>query len=49
MDEPALNQLPDHVGRWQRFLEGCQLAASSAQPLWPAGHLTRINGLVMEA
>lgn len=49
MDESALNQLPDHVGRWQRFLEGCQLAASSAQPLWPAGHLTRINGLVMEA
>nr|WP_240327765.1 flagellar protein export ATPase FliI [Dechloromonas sp. HYN0024] len=25
------------------------MAASSAQPLWPAGHLTRINGLVMEA
>ncbi|AXS79187.1 flagellar protein export ATPase FliI [Dechloromonas sp. HYN0024] len=49
MDEPALTHLPDHVGRWQRFLEGCQLAASSAQPLWPAGHLTRINGLVMEA
>ena len=49
MDEPALSHLPDHVGRWQRFLEGCQLAASSAQPLWPAGHLTRINGLVMEA
>jgi flagellum-specific ATP synthase len=49
MDEQALIPLPDHVGRWQRFLEGCQLAASSAQPLWPAGHLTRINGLVMEA
>ncbi|WP_371413225.1 flagellar protein export ATPase FliI [Dechloromonas sp. HYN0024] len=44
-----MTHLPDHVGRWQRFLEGCQLAASSAQPLWPAGHLTRINGLVMEA
>ncbi|MDP2881461.1 MAG: flagellar protein export ATPase FliI [Azonexus sp.] len=44
-----MTPLPDHVGRWQRFLDGCQLAASSAQPLWPAGHLTRINGLVMEA
>jgi flagellum-specific ATP synthase len=49
MDEPALNPPPDHVGRWQRFLDGCQLAAASAQPLWPAGRLTRINGLVMEA
>jgi flagellum-specific ATP synthase len=49
MDEPTLIPLPDHVGRWQRFLEGCQLAASSAQPLWPVGRLTRINGLVMEA
>ena len=49
MDEPTLTPLPDHVGRWQRFLEGCQLAASSAQPLWPVGRLTRINGLVMEA
>ena len=49
MDEPALTHLPDHVGRWQRFLYGCQLSASSAQPLWSAGHLTRINGLVMEA
>ncbi len=41
--------LSDHTGRWQRFLDGCRLAASSAQPLWPAGRLTRINGLVMEA
>jgi len=49
MDESAVIQLPDHVGRWQRFLEGCQLSATSAQPLWPAGRLTRINGLVMEA
>jgi flagellum-specific ATP synthase len=49
MDESALTPLPDHVGRWQRFLDGCQLAASSAQPLWPTGRLTRINGLVMEA
>jgi len=49
MDEPTLTAVPDHVGRWQRFLDGCQLAAASAQPLWPAGRLTRINGLVMEA
>ena len=49
MDEPTLIALPDHVGRWQRFLEGCELSAASAQPLWPAGRLTRINGLVMEA
>jgi flagellum-specific ATP synthase len=49
MDERALTPLPDHVGRWQRFLDGCQLSATSAQPLWPAGRLTRINGLVMEA
>ncbi len=40
---------PDHIGRWQRFLANCQLAASQAQPLWPSGRLTRINGLVMEA
>lgn len=41
--------LPDHPGRWQSFLENCRLAASNAQPLWPIGRLTRINGLVMEA
>ena len=40
---------PDHIGRWQRFLANCQVAASQAQPLWPSGRLTRINGLVMEA
>lgn len=41
--------LPDHIGRWQRYLANCQSAASQAQPLWPSGRLTRINGLVMEA
>jgi len=41
--------LPDHIGRWQRFLTNCQTAASQAQPLWATGRLTRINGLVMEA
>ncbi len=40
---------PDHTGRWQNFLDNCRLAAANAQPLWPVGHLTRINGLVMEA
>lgn len=40
---------PNHTGRWQDFLDNCRLAASNAQPLWPIGHLTRINGLVMEA
>ena len=39
----------DHVGRWQRYLANCQTAVSQAQPLWPSGRLTRINGLVMEA
>jgi flagellum-specific ATP synthase len=41
--------LPDHIGRWQRFLAYCQNSAAQAQPLWPSGRLTRINGLVMEA
>lgn len=41
--------LLDHPLRWQRFLEGCKLSAGNAQPIWPSGRLTRINGLVMEA
>lgn len=50
MAEDTLNPpLPDHTGRWQRFLEGCQHSVSGAQPLWPVGRLTRINGLVIEA
>jgi flagellum-specific ATP synthase len=49
MAEQSVIELPDHSGRWQRFLDGCRMAASSAQPLWPIGRLTRINGLVMEA
>ncbi len=49
MAEHLVSPLPDHSQGWQRFLEGCRLAASSAQPLWPVGRLTRINGLVMEA
>ncbi|KAB2926516.1 MAG: flagellar protein export ATPase FliI [Dechloromonas sp.] len=43
-DEPAA-----HSRRWNRFLDNCRTAAGNAQPLWPAGRLTRINGLVMEA
>ena len=40
---------PTHAGRWRQFLDHCRIAAGNAQPLWPIGHLTRINGLVMEA
>ena len=39
----------DHILRWQDFLGNCREAASQATPLLPSGHLTRINGLVMEA
>ena len=49
MAKQPVIELPDHSGRWQRFLDGCRMAASSAQPLWSVGRLTRINGLVMEA
>ncbi len=40
---------PDHGARWRRFLNHAGIAASHAQPFWPSGRLTRINGLVMEA
>jgi flagellum-specific ATP synthase len=43
------DRLPDHRSRWQDFLDGCRLSAGNAQPIWPSGRLTRINGLVMEA
>jgi flagellum-specific ATP synthase len=50
MDQASLEPAaPDHIGRWQRFLNNCQNAATSAHPFWPSGRLTRINGLVMEA
>lgn len=42
-------ELPQHTARWSQFLEHCSISASNAQPLWPVGRLTRINGLVMEA
>lgn len=38
-----------HINRWRDFLGNCEDAASQASPLLPSGHLTRINGLVMEA
>lgn len=39
----------ERTTRWQTFLKNCQTAAANAQPLLPSGHLTRINGLVIEA
>ena len=45
MTTPPRNSL----ALWQQFLENCTAAAGNASPLLPAGHLTRINGLVMEA
>jgi len=40
---------PSSLALWQQFLENCTEAAANAHPLLPSGHLTRINGLVMEA
>jgi len=39
----------DYLTRWRTFLDNCREAAGLATPLLPSGHLTRINGLVMEA
>jgi flagellum-specific ATP synthase len=39
----------NHLARWCDFLGNCQEALSLANPLLASGHLTRINGLVMEA
>ncbi|UCV04558.1 flagellar protein export ATPase FliI [Dechloromonas denitrificans] len=49
MAESITPERPDHAARWNNFLHNCGIAASNAQPLWPTGRLTRINGLVMEA
>ena len=46
MNDPAGNE---HLGAWSTFLGNCREAAAQASPLLPSGHLTRINGLVMEA
>ena len=39
----------EHLSCWSSYLENCRDAVSQATPLLPSGHLTRINGLVMEA
>ena len=39
----------EHLAGWQGYLETCREAASHTIPLLSSGHLTRINGLVMEA
>jgi len=46
MSEPAANP---HLANWRQFLDGCRGAAGQVNSLLPSGHLTRINGLVMEA
>ena len=38
-----------YLDRWNAFLGTCQETVAQATPLLPSGHLTRINGLVMEA
>lgn len=40
---------PGHRDRWRLFLDNCRDAATHADPLLSSGHLTRINGLVLEA
>lgn len=47
----STSALPEnaHLQRWSSFLDNCREAASQSNPLLPSGHLTRINGLVMEA
>jgi flagellum-specific ATP synthase len=49
MADPLNPEPLDHAARWNDFLKNCGTAASNAQPLWPVGRLTRINGLIMEA
>ncbi len=39
----------EHLANLCGFLDNCREAASQASPLLASGHLTRINGLVMEA
>jgi flagellum-specific ATP synthase len=39
----------ERTARWRDFLGNCEDAVSQANPLLSSGHLTRINGLVMEA
>ncbi len=45
-----MSQQPNtHLETWGAFLGNCRDAVTQASPLLPSGHLTRINGLVMEA
>jgi flagellum-specific ATP synthase len=46
MNDPGKNL---HLAAWNGFLASCHEAASQGKPLLASGHLTRINGLVMEA
>ena len=46
MSDPAQNA---HLKAWTSFLEHSREAASQTNALLQSGHLTRINGLVMEA
>ncbi|SDI04484.1 flagellar protein export ATPase FliI [Propionivibrio dicarboxylicus] len=45
MDDSAQTRLAN----WKAFLDHCHEGVSHASPILPSGHLTRINGLVMEA
>jgi len=49
MADPLTPEQPAHASNWQSFLDNCRISVGNAQPLWPVGRLTRINGLVMEA
>ena len=46
-----MSTLPDtdRINRWVDFLDNCRNAVRASSPLRVSGHLTRINGLVMEA
>ncbi|MDR3220672.1 MAG: flagellar protein export ATPase FliI [Candidatus Accumulibacter sp.] len=46
MSENAQNR---YLDRWNVFLGNCRETVAQAAPLLASGHLTRINGLVMEA
>ena len=46
MTEGARNP---HLEAWRAFIAGCRQATTQVSSLLPSGHLTRINGLVMEA
>jgi flagellum-specific ATP synthase len=41
--------LNPHTAKWAELLADCRGLAAAASPFQPAGRLTRINGLVMEA